>query len=192
MGFFKSLFNEAVNDLKEKIVNAVDDVKGIDFSEKVASKSKSPKSTPKEEFDHDKQVYGVDNIRVKYNGSKYAVCFTDKKAPQETSFIFDDIIAMSHLHLRTSQVQKDGSILYGVVTGGASFSCTDCEYINVDFFDEETLLATDADDDQYTINYWGKISSLDIYMKELEEELLEEEDSEDEDFDSEEMDEDID
>ena len=39
MGFFKSLFSDAVNDLKERIAETVDDVTGIDLSEKFASKN---------------------------------------------------------------------------------------------------------------------------------------------------------
>lgn len=193
MGFFKSLFSDAVNDLKERIAETVDDVTGIDLSEKFASKNTVEKTMLKGEYDHDKQIFGIDSLRVKFNGSKYAVCYTDEDEPQETSFIYDDIIAMSPRHLRTSQVQKDGSVLFGVVTGGASFGCTECEYSKVEFFDGETLLVTDEDDDQYTIDCWGKTTSLELYLKNLEKALKNEdeddEDSDDDDFDYESEDE---
>lgn len=136
-----------MNDQKEKIAETVDDVTGIDLSEKFASKNTVEKTMLKGEYDNDKQIFGIDSLRVKFNGSKYAVCYTDEDVPQETSFIYDDIIAMYPRHLRTSQVQKDGSILFGVATGGTSFGCTECEYSKVEFFDGETLLVTDEDDD---------------------------------------------
>lgn len=136
----------------------------------------------KGEYDNDKQVFGIDSLRVKFNGSKYAVYYTDEDEPQETSFIYDDIIVMSPRHLRTSQVQKDGSVIFGVATGGTSFGCTECEYSKVEFFDGETLLVTDEDDDQYTIDRWGKTTSLELYLRNLEKELKNE-DEDDEDFD---------
>lgn len=181
MGFFKSLISDAVDNLKEQIVDTVGEATNIDLS----SIGKSNKgSTPKGEFEHDKQVYGVRSLSVAFNGSKYAVYFKDDDERNQTPYVYDNVIAMSPYHVATSQIQSDGSVLYGVITGGWHFHDTGCEYKSVDFFDDEVLLLVDEDDDQYTINSRGELMLLEKYMKELQESLEEEDEDDDDDDDS--------
>ena len=89
-------------------------------------------------------------------------------------------MAMSQYHVATSQIQADGTVLYGVITGGWHFHDTECEYKSVEFFDDEVLLLVDEDDDQYTINSRGELMLLEKYMKALQERIAEDEEDEDE------------
>ena len=89
-------------------------------------------------------------------------------------------MAMSQYHVATSQIQADGTVLYGVITGGWHFHDTGCEYKSVEFFDDEVLLLVDEDDDQYTINSRGELMLLEKYMKALQERIAEDEEDEDE------------
>lgn len=134
----------------------------------------------KENLIIDKQIYGVRSLTVAFNGSKYAVSFKDDDEKHQTPYIYDNIMAMSQYHVATSQIQADGTVLYGVITGGWHFHDTGCEYKSVEFFDDEVLLLVDEDDDQYTINSRGELMLLEKYMKALQERIAEDEEDEDE------------
>lgn len=72
MGFFKSLISDAVDSLKDQIVESVGEATNINL----ASLGKSGgSSSTKGELNHDKQIYGVRSLTVAFNGSKYAVFF---------------------------------------------------------------------------------------------------------------------
>ena len=176
MGFFKSLISDAVDSLKDQIVESVGEATNINL----ASLGKSGgSSSTKGELNHDKQIYGVRSLTVAFNGSKYAVSFKDDDEKHQTPYIYDNIMAMSQYHVATSQIQADGTVLYGVITGGWHFHDTGCEYKSVEFFDDELLLV-DEDDDQYTINSRGELMLLEKYMKALQERIAEDEEDEDE------------
>lgn len=177
MGFFKSLISDAVDSLKDQIVESVGEATNINL----ASLGKSGgSSSTKGEFNHDKQIYGVRSLTVAFNGSKYAVFFKDDDEKHQTPYIYDNVMAMSQCHVATSQKQTDGSVLYGVITGGWHFHDTGCEYKSVEFFDDEVLLLVDEDDDQYTINSRGELMLLEKYMKALQERIANVEEDEDE------------
>lgn len=177
MGFFKSLISDAVDSLKDQIVESVGEATNINL----ASLGKSGgSSSTKGELNHDKQIYGVRSLTVAFNGSKYAVFFKDDDEKHQTPYIYDNVMAMSQCHVATSQKQTDGSVLYGVITGGWHFHDTGCEYKSVEFFDDEVLLLVDEDDDQYTINSRGELMLLEKYMKALQERIAEDEEDEDE------------
>lgn len=177
MGFFKSLISDAVDSLKDQIVESVGEATNINL----ASLGKSGgSSSTKGELNHDKQIYGVRSLTVAFNGSKYAVSFKDDDEKHQTPYIYDNIMAMSQYHVATSQIQADGTVLYGVITGGWHFHDTGCEYKSVEFFDDEVLLLVDEDDDQYTINSRGELMLLEKYMKALQERIAEDEEDEDE------------
>ena len=177
MGFFKSLISDAVDSLKDQIVESVGEATNINL----ASLGKSGgSSSTKGELNHDKQIYGVRSLTVAFNGSKYAVSFKDDDEKHQTPYIYDNVMAMSQCHVATSQKQTDGSVLYGVITGGWHFHDTGCEYKSVEFFDDEVLLLVDEDDDQYTINSRGELMLLEKYMKALQERIAEDEEDEDE------------
>lgn len=177
MGFFKSLISDAVDSLKDQIVESVGEATNINL----ASLGKSGgSSSTKGELNHDKQIYGVRSLTVAFNGSKYAVFFKDDDEKHQTPFIYDNVMAMSQCHVATSQKQTDGSVLYGVITGGWHFHDTGCEYKSVEFFDDEVLLLVDEDDDQYTINSRGELMLLEKYMKALQERIANVEEDEDE------------
>lgn len=180
MGFFKSLISDAVDNLKDQIVESVGEATNINLSSLGKS---SDSSATKGELNHDKQIYGVRSLTVAFNGSKYAVFFNDDDENHQTPYIYDNVMAMSQCHVATSQNQADGSVLYGVITGGWHFHDTGCEYKSVEFFDDEVLLLVDEDDDQYTINSRGELMFLEKYMKELQESIAE--DAEDEEADDE-------
>lgn len=168
MGFFKSLISDAVDSLKDQIVESVGEATNINL----ASLGKSGgSSSTKGELNHDKQIYGVRSLTVAFNGSKYAVFFKDDDEKHQTPYIYDNVMAMSQCHVATSQKQTDGSVLYGVITGGWHFHDTGCEYKSVEFFDDEVLLLVDEDDDQYTINSRGELMLLEKYMKALQERI---------------------
>ena len=174
MGFFKSLISDAVDSLKDQIVESVGEATNINL----ASLGKSGgSSSTKGELNHDKQIYGVRSLTVAFNGSKYAVSFKDDDEKHQTPY---NIMAMSQYHVATSQIQADGTVLYGVITGGWHFHDTGCEYKSVEFFDDEVLLLVDEDDDQYTINSRGELMLLEKYMKALQERIAEDEEDEDE------------
>ena len=174
MGFFKSLISDAVDSLKDQIV-----VEATNINLASLGKSGGSSST-KGELNHDKQIYGVRSLTVAFNGSKYAVFFKDDDEKHQTPYIYDNVMAMSQCHVATSQKQTDGSVLYGVITGGWHFHDTGCEYKSVEFFDDEVLLLVDEDDDQYTINSRGELMLLEKYMKALQERIAEDEEDEDE------------
>ena len=177
MGFFKSLISDAVDSLKDQIVESVGEATNINL----ASLGKSGgSSSTKGEFNHDKQIYGVRSLTIAFNGSKYAVFFKDDDEKHQTPYIYDNVMAMSQCHVATSQKQTDGSVLYGVITGGWHFHDTGCEYKSVEFFDDEVLLLVDEDDDQYTINSRGELMLLEKYMKALQERIANVEEDEDE------------
>lgn len=177
MGFFKSLISDAVDSLKDQIVESVGEATNINL----ASLGKSGGSSfTKGELNHDKQIYGVRSLTVAFNGSKYAVFFKDDDEKHQTPYIYDNVMAMSQCHVATSQKQTDGSVLYGVITGGWHFHDTGCEYKSVEFFDDEVLLLVDEDDDQYTINSRGELMLLEKYMKALQERIANVEEDEDE------------
>lgn len=177
MGFFKSLISDAVDSLKDQIVESVGEATNINL----ASLGKSGgSSSTKGELNHDKQIYGVRSLTVAFNGSKYAVFFKDDDEKHQTPYIYDNVMAMSQCHVATSQKQTDGSVLYGVITGGWHFHDTGCEYKSVEFFDDEVLLLVDEDDDQYTINSRGELMLLEKYMKALQERIANVEEDEDE------------
>ena len=118
MGFFKSLISDAVDSLKDQIVESVGEATNINL----ASLGKSGgSSSTKGELNHDKQIYGVRSLTVAFNGSKYAVSFKDDDEKHQTPYIYDNVMAMSQFHVATSQKQTDGSVLYGVITGGWHF-----------------------------------------------------------------------
>ena len=168
MGFFKSLISDAVDSLKDQIVESVGEATNINL----ASLGKSGgSSSTKGELNHDKQIYGVRSLTVAFNGSKYAVFFKDDDEKHQTPYIYDNVMAMSQCHVATSQKQTDGSVLYGVITGGWHFHDTGCEYKSVEFFDDEVLLLVDEDDDQYTINSRGELMLLEKYMTALHERI---------------------
>ena len=177
MGFFKSLISDAVDSLKDQIVESVGEATNINLAS--IGKSGGSSST-KGELNHDKQIYGVSSLTVAFNGSKYAVFFKDDDEKHQTPYIYDNVMAMSQCHVATSQKQADGSVLYGVITGGWHFHDTGCEYKSVEFFDDEVLLLVDEDDDQYTINSRGELMLLEKYMKALQERIAEVEEDEDE------------
>lgn len=183
MGFFKSLISDAVDNLKDQIVESVGEATNINLSS-LGKSSQSGSSATKGELNHDKQIYGVRSLTVAFNGSKYAVLFKDDDEKHQTPYIYDNVMAMSPYHVATSQNQADGSVLYGVITGGWHFHDTGCEYKSVEFFDDEVLLLVDEDDDQYTINSSGELMLLEKYMKELKESLAEHEDEDDGDEES--------
>ena len=177
MGFFKSLISDAVDSLKDQIVESVGEATNINL----ASLGKSGgSSSTKGELNHDKQIYGVRSLTVAFNGSKYAVFFKDDDEKHQTPYIYDNVMAMSQCHVATSQKQTDGSVLYGVIPGGWHFHDTGCEYKSFEFFDDEVLLLVDEDDDQYTINSRGELMLLEKYMKALQERIAEDEEDEDE------------
>ena len=180
MGFFKSLISEAVDNLKDSVVNSVQEATNVNLSSIAKSSNASPS---KNEFDHDKQVYGVRSLKVAYNGSKYAVFFKDDDEKHLTPYEYDDVMAMSQYHVRTSKMQPDGSVLYGVITGGWHFHDTGCEYQCVDFFDEDVLFLIDEDGDKYTIDSGGDICSLEKYMQKFKESLTDEEEEDEEEND---------
>lgn len=184
MGFFKSLISDAVDNLKDQIVDSVSEATNINLSS--LGKSGGSSAT-KGELNHDKQIYGVRSLTVAFNGSKYAVFFKDDDEKHQTPFIFDDVRAMSQYHVATSQNQADGSVLYGVITGGWHFHDTGCEYKSVEFFDEEVLLLVDEDDDKYTIDSRGELMLLEKYLKELIESIAEEDEDEDEEKEDEDV-----
>ncbi|WP_303222727.1 hypothetical protein [uncultured Prevotella sp.] len=163
--------------MKDQIVESVGEATNINL----ASLGKSGgSSSTKGEHNHDKQIYGVRSLTVAFNGSKYAVSFKDDDEKHQTPYIYDNIMAMSQYHVATSQIQADGTVLYGVITGGWHFHDTGCEYKSVEFFDDEVLLLVDEDDDQYTINSRGELMLLEKYMKALQERIAEDEEDEDE------------
>lgn len=183
MGFFKSLISDAVDNLKNQIVDSVSEATNINLPSLGKS---SQSSAPKGGLDHDKQIYGVRSLTVAFNGSKYAVFFKDDDEKHQTPYIYDNIMAMSQSHVATSQIQADGTVLYGVITGGWHFHNTGCEYKSVEFFDDEVLLLVDEDDDQYTINSRGDLMLLEKYMKKLKESLAEDEDEDENEDDGDE------
>lgn len=125
MGFFKSLISDAVDSLKDQIVESVGEATNINL----ASLGKSGgSSSTKGELNHDKQIYGVRSLTVAFNGSKYAVFFKDDDEKHQTPYIYDNVMAMSQCHVATSQKQTDGSVLYGVITGGWHFHDTGCTF----------------------------------------------------------------
>ena len=160
--------------MKDQIVESVGEATNINL----ASLGKSGgSSSTKGELNHDKQIYGVRSLTVAFNG---AVSFKDDDEKHQTPYIYDNIMAMSQYHVATSQIQADGTVLYGVITGGWHFHDTGCEYKSVEFFDDEVLLLVDEDDDQYTINSRGELMLLEKYMKALQERIAEDEEDEDE------------
>lgn len=177
MGFFKSLISDAVDSLKDQIVESVGEATNINLA---SLRKSGGSSSTKGELNHDKQIYGVRSLTVAFNGSKYAVFFKDDDEKHQTPFIYDNVMAMSQCHVATSQKQTDGSVLYGVITGGWHFHDTGCEYKSVEFFDDEVLLLVDEDDDQYTINSRGELMLLEKYMKALQERIANVEEDEDE------------
>ena len=163
MGFFKSLISDAVDSLKDQIVESVGEATNINL----ASLGKSGgSSSTKGELNHDKQIYGVRSLTVAFNGSKYAVSFKDDDEKHQTPYIYDNIMAMSQYHVATSQIQADGTVLYGVITGGWHFHDTGCEYTSVEFFDDDNkkdlakFLGVDVKDlKEYELNEYVKITN---------------------------------
>ena len=106
------------------------------------------------------------------DGNKYALKYTGNHG-QITKYIYDDVDILNEYQVRLAQKQADGSLRYGVAsTCGWSFIMTDCEYIKVTFLDgARAVLAVDEEDDEYAIDRWGKIFSIEGYREKVAKDL---------------------
>lgn len=130
------------------------------------------KSTSGNGQDTGKKIWWVKDLSVLYDGNKYALKYTGKQG-QITKYIYDDVDILNEYQVRFAKKQADGSLRYGVAsTCGWSFIMTDCEYIKVTFLDGySAVLAVDEEDDEYAIDRWGKIFSIEGYREEIEKNL---------------------
>ena len=130
------------------------------------------KSTSGNEQDTGKKIWWVDDLSVLYDGNKYALKYTGNHG-QITKYIYDDVDILNEYQVRLAQKQADGSLRYGVAsTCGWSFIMTDCEYIKVTFLDGiGAVLAVDEEDDEYAIDRWGKIFSIEGYREKVAKDL---------------------
>ena len=121
-----------------------------------------------------KNIWWVRDLSVLYNGEKYALKYTGSKG-KITGYIYDDVDILNQKQLRIAQKQADGSILYGVAcTCGGNFLIVKCEYPVIDFMDgDEAVLAVDEDGDEYAIDRWGCIYSLEKYTDTVKKSLIE-------------------
>lgn len=122
-----------------------------------------------------KNIWWVNDLSVLYNGEKYALKYTDVHKGKTTGYIYDDVYILNKYQLRIAQKQADGSILYGVAcTCGWNFLIVNCEYPVIDFMDGDgAVLAVDEDGDEYAIDRWGRICSLEKYTDKVKKSLME-------------------
>ena len=130
------------------------------------------KSTSGNGQDTGKKIWWVNDLSVLYDGNKYALKYTGKQG-QITKYIYDDVDILNEYQVRFAKKQADGSLRYGVAsTCGWSFIMTDCEYIKVTFLDgPNAVLAVDEEDDEYAIDRWGQIFSIEGYREKTEKDL---------------------
>ncbi len=119
-----------------------------------------------------KKIWWVNDLTVLYDGNKYALKYTGKQG-QITKYIYDDVDILNEYQVRFAKKQADGSLRYGVAsTCGWSFIMTDCEYIKVTFLDGiGAVLAVDEENDEYAIDRWGKIFSIEGYREKVAKDL---------------------
>lgn len=138
-----------------------------------ADTNTEPQNTRKESKSG-KNIWWVKDLSVLYNGEKYALKHTGYSKGRITGYIYDDVDILNNYQLRIAQKQADGSILYGVAcTCGGDFLIVRCEYPVIDFLDGEgAVLAVDEDGDEYAINRWGGIYSLEKYTDKVKERIV--------------------
>ena len=179
MGFFKKVFDSAVEEVKKNLEDSKSEMlKGLKdaFSsddEDGASKKTlaGHKTVSSEEMKQAQmKLWWVQDLALLYNGEKYALKYTgDKK--KTTDYVYDDVAMLNEYQARIAQKQADGSMLYGVAcTCGSSFLLTNCEYTKVTFLDGmDAVLAIDEDGDKYAIDRWGRPYALEVYREKVEE-----------------------
>lgn len=123
-------------------------------------------SSSENEKNSGKKIWWVRDLSVLYDGEKYALKYTGKQG-QITKYIYDDVDILNEYQVRFAKKQADGSLRYGVAsTCGWKFIMTDCEYIKVNFLDgSSAVLAVDEEDDEYAIDRWGSIFSIEGYRE---------------------------
>lgn len=128
-----------------------------------ADTNTEPQNTRKESKSG-KNIWWVKDLSVLYNGEKYALKHTGYSKGRITGYIYDDVDILNRYQLRIAQKQADGSILYGVACTCRDFLIVRCEYPVIDFLDGDgAVLAVDEDGDEFAIDIWGGIYSLEKY-----------------------------
>ena len=186
MGLFKTLFGDAAEELKKSYEDAKKDVLNeLGFQSSTSSKSSTPRrnnsvnttqhNTVVKRVEPPKKLCRVKDLKLLYDGSKYALNYTGSIGCRATTtqYIYDDVDLLNEYQARIAQKQADGSMLYGVAcTCGWKFLLTDCEYTKVTFLDGiGAVLAIDEDGDKYAIDRWGEPYALEVYREKVEEDM---------------------
>lgn len=122
-------------------------------------------SVPKEKKEGN-HLWWVNDLDIKFDGKKYALVYTGKQG-HKTGFIYDNVEVLNEYQARLTQMQPDGSFRYGVAcTCGWKFYIVECDYKKVTFLDGiGAVLAIDEEDDEYAIDRWGSVYSLNAYRR---------------------------
>ena len=182
MGFFKKILGDSAENLNKKIGLGRDAVQGLkeimgshsyDDNNIIETTRRSSKREDEEGTIPCKQLWWIRNLTLLYDGNKYALKYKEnsKDKGKRTRYIYDDVQLLNNYQVRIEQKQSDGTLRYGVVSVFRSFKITDCEYTKVTFLDGNlAVLAIDEDGDEYAINRWGDIYSLEAYIEQKTEE----------------------
>lgn len=189
MGFFKSLINEMKDNLSNQIKEVADNISSVDNSPFLKKGNYESKDSGFKELPN--EVYGVSDLRVINNGYRYAIIKKEYgKTKGQTPFEYDEVMAMSPSHIRVGKISSKGVMIYAVASSKDDGIVTPCDYISVKFFDQDNLLLTDSDGDEFIINSYGELESKREYVRNLKEDVRDNKDfSYDDDNDEEEDDE---
>lgn len=180
MGLFKSILKNVADNIGDQLKDAIADKKNSHSGNDSITMAKTTENNPEKNV----EVYGVDDLIVKFDGQKYAVVnICDKKVENKTGYDYNDVLGMSQYHIRVAQNQPDGTIRYGLISACGGFHIIPCEYIAVNFFNGEDLLLIDEDGDEYVANRFCELTLKEPYIQELIESLNEDAEEEEEEED---------
>jgi hypothetical protein len=175
MSRFTSLFKKLLGDAsdeKEKNVNEIPKEMRVEHANKqpTVKKSKTRSVVTANEQESGKKLWWVENLTLLYNGDKYALKFKHESKSEVTEYIYDDVEVLSGFHARLTQKIHNNSVRYGVaVSRGWTFFVTDCNYKKVTYLDgDRAVLAIDEDGDEFAIENYGKMYSIEVYREKAE------------------------
>lgn len=164
MGFFDSLieFIRNVENKVDKIKDSIEKIKNSGLYKSIFDDSVDPLFKDAENISKNFKIkiFSIKNVSIQYNGEKYSLKHTSDK--KDAKYLYDDVEFLSEYHLRLTICKSDGSYCYKVATAKRdNLIISDCEYVEVDFFQgNSAVIAIDADGDEYAIDMFGNLKSL--------------------------------
>lgn len=124
--------------------------------------------TSVKDFESPKILLGICYAEILYNGQKYALKYRRLEENKTTEYIYDDVDYLGDDQIRLAKKQVDGSMRYGVACLATHLFITDCDYTKVTFLDgSRAVFAIDEDGDEYAIDPYGNISTLEVYREKI-------------------------